>query len=83
MTKNATSVWKAARDYVGAPECPSNMSEPHWAALLCEGVCEVCRISVLSECSRHLPLDPPPTELWREKHHEARFLTPASGLRDL
>jgi hypothetical protein len=82
MTKTAISVWKAAREYARAPECPSNMSEPHWAALLCEDVCEVRTISVSSQCSRHLPLDPP-TELWREKRHEARFLTPASSLRNL
>ena len=57
------------------------MSEPHWAALLCEDVCEVSRITAFSVFSA-LTFGSP-TELWRKKYHEARFLTPASGLRDL
>jgi len=43
MTRNATSVWKASRERLGAPECPSNMSEPQWAVLLFGNVCQVRR----------------------------------------
>ena len=57
MMKNATSVWKAARERCGAPECPSTMSEPQWAILLFGNLCQVCKrygfvkgISILSLC---------------------------------
>ncbi|KIM37065.1 hypothetical protein M413DRAFT_448779 [Hebeloma cylindrosporum] len=42
MTRNATSVWKAARERLGAPECPSVMSEPQWAVLLFGNLCQCC-----------------------------------------
>ena len=41
MTRNATFVWKAARERFGAPECPMNMSEPQWAVLLFGNNCQV------------------------------------------
>jgi len=41
MMRNATSVWKAARERFGAPECPSNMNEPQWAVLLFGNLCQV------------------------------------------
>ena len=44
MMRGATSVWKAARERCGAPECPSNMSEPQWAVLLFGNLCQVCKI---------------------------------------
>jgi F-box domain len=57
MMRNATSVWKAARERCGAPECPSSMSEPQWAILLFGILCQVCKrcsflkgISVLTLC---------------------------------
>ncbi|KIM35789.1 hypothetical protein M413DRAFT_449606 [Hebeloma cylindrosporum] len=42
MTRNATSVWKGARERLGAPECPSAMSEPQWAVLLFGHLCQSC-----------------------------------------
>ncbi|CAA7263085.1 unnamed protein product [Cyclocybe aegerita] len=42
MTTNATTVWKTAREQVGAPDCPSYMSEPQWAVLLFGNVCQTC-----------------------------------------
>jgi hypothetical protein len=41
MTRSATTVWKAARNRLDAPECPSWMSEPAWAALLFGHICQV------------------------------------------
>ncbi|KAJ3502257.1 hypothetical protein NLJ89_g8968 [Agrocybe chaxingu] len=42
MTTNATMVWKTAREQVGAPDCPSYMSEPQWAVLLFGNICQTC-----------------------------------------
>ncbi|KIM35799.1 hypothetical protein M413DRAFT_326358 [Hebeloma cylindrosporum] len=42
MTRNSISVWRAARERIGGPECPSNMNEPQWAALLFGNVCQTC-----------------------------------------
>ena len=57
LTRNANSVWKAAREQCGAPECPPIMSEPQWAVLLFGNLCQVRKrysfvkgISVLSLC---------------------------------
>jgi hypothetical protein len=47
MTRSATTVWKAARDRIGAPECPSWMSEPAWAALLFGHLCQVKFVIIL------------------------------------
>ena len=41
MTRNATTVWKAARKRVGAPDCPPCLSEPQWAVLLFTNTCQV------------------------------------------
>ena len=41
LSRNATTVWRAVLDREGAPEYPSWMSEPAWAALLFEHVCQV------------------------------------------
>ncbi|KIM35798.1 hypothetical protein M413DRAFT_326355 [Hebeloma cylindrosporum] len=42
MTRNSISVWRAARERIGAPESPSNMNEPQWAAVLFGNVCQTC-----------------------------------------
>ncbi|KAF9534027.1 hypothetical protein CPB83DRAFT_902697 [Crepidotus variabilis] len=42
MTKHATTVWKAARESIGAPDCPPIISEPHWASLLLGHICQSC-----------------------------------------
>ncbi|KAF8066606.1 hypothetical protein FPV67DRAFT_1582098 [Lyophyllum atratum] len=42
MTRNATTVWKSARDNIGCPECPSDFSEPKWAVLMFGSNCESC-----------------------------------------
>ena len=80
MTRSTTSVWKASREQFGAPECPSNMSEPQWAVLLFGNVCQV-RIShdpsvsvVIALCS---------AELRHEKHTQGRLWPSASGLHQL
>ncbi|KDR76602.1 hypothetical protein GALMADRAFT_247009 [Galerina marginata CBS 339.88] len=38
----AVTVWKAARERRGAPEPPSDMTEPGWAALLFGNACQNC-----------------------------------------
>jgi len=48
MMKNAISVWKSARERFGAPELPSNMSEPQWAVLLFGNLCQVGKRSNFS-----------------------------------
>jgi len=40
----ARSVWRAALDKDGAPDCPSDWTEPRWAALLYDHHCQVCCI---------------------------------------
>ncbi|KAH8103278.1 hypothetical protein BXZ70DRAFT_1075980 [Cristinia sonorae] len=42
MSRNATTVWKAARESAQAPLCPSWVSEPAWAALLFGNTCQSC-----------------------------------------
>ncbi|KAH8091719.1 hypothetical protein BXZ70DRAFT_952980 [Cristinia sonorae] len=42
LARNATTVWKTARQRFLAPPCPSWMSEPAWTALLFENVCQSC-----------------------------------------
>ena len=54
MKRNATSVWKAARERFGAPECPSTMSEPQWAVFLFGNLCQVCKRYILVKASQHL-----------------------------
>ncbi|CAA7263078.1 unnamed protein product [Cyclocybe aegerita] len=44
MSKNATMVWKSAREQFGAPECPSYLNEPQWAALLFATSCQSCGV---------------------------------------
>ncbi|KAF8878928.1 hypothetical protein BD779DRAFT_1553098 [Infundibulicybe gibba] len=40
---NTSSIWKAARSSVGAPECSPGFSEPRWASLLFgRPICEQC-----------------------------------------
>ncbi|KDR69738.1 hypothetical protein GALMADRAFT_145149 [Galerina marginata CBS 339.88] len=41
-SRNATTVWKAARGRLGVPEPPSDMLEAAWAALLFGNVCQHC-----------------------------------------
>ncbi|KIM35772.1 hypothetical protein M413DRAFT_449599 [Hebeloma cylindrosporum] len=41
-TGNGISIWKAARKRLGWPECPPNMSEHQWAALLFGNTCQSC-----------------------------------------
>ncbi|KAF9534026.1 hypothetical protein CPB83DRAFT_844980 [Crepidotus variabilis] len=42
MSRQATTVWKTAREGIGAPACPSLVSEPHWATLLSGHICQTC-----------------------------------------
>ena len=81
MTKNATSIWKASRERLGAPDCPLNMSEPQWAVLLFGKVCQVRRfhgfVAIIALGMNN------PIELRRERSSQARLWPPASGLYEL
>ena len=33
MSKNSASIWKEARNAIGCPECPQDLSEPQYADL--------------------------------------------------
>jgi hypothetical protein len=42
LAPNATTIWKHARESIGAPECFEDFSEPQWAGLLFGGTqCQV------------------------------------------
>ena len=43
LTRNATTVWKAAREREDAPDCPPFLSEPQWAVLLFGYLCQVSK----------------------------------------
>ncbi|KAF8953642.1 hypothetical protein BDZ97DRAFT_2082542 [Flammula alnicola] len=42
MSRGATTVWKAARERLGAPDCPSDLNEVRWAILLFGNTCQNC-----------------------------------------
>ena len=50
MTKNASQVWKSARDNLRLPPCPSDLSEPQYADLLFEKGCYVSRYMRFDFC---------------------------------
>ena len=51
MARNATTIWKSARERVRAPDCPVWMSEPVWANLLFGHTCQVCLNLTLGDFS--------------------------------
>ena len=55
MMRNASFVWKAARERFGAPECPSNVSEPQWTVLLFGNHCQVRKRSSFFMALQYLP----------------------------
>jgi len=55
MMKISIFVWKAARERIGAPECPSNMSEPQWAVLLFGNLCQVGKKNPVFTVAQYLP----------------------------
>lgn len=49
MSRKSETTWKAAREKIGGPECPPDLSEPFWADLLFGGMkCQVGNEIVLS-----------------------------------
>lgn len=55
MRRSALSVWKYALGNVeGLPDCPSDLAEPQWAALVFDTLCHVCNIHVSTKPSTHL-----------------------------
>jgi hypothetical protein len=46
MSKNSKHIWRAARSNTDLPECPDNLSEPMYAALVYENICQVCLIKL-------------------------------------
>lgn len=41
LSRAATTIWKSARERCEVPECPNDMTESRWAALLFGNSCEV------------------------------------------
>ncbi len=82
MTRNAISVWKATRERVGIPECPSWMSEPAWAVLLFGNVCQVCRLAsfapiCLIDVQNFLLV------LWRKEYSKGGFSFDEKSVREM
>jgi len=80
MTRSATFVWKAARERLEAPECPMNMSEPQWAALLLGTLVGFENLGFVTTGASPLTF---PAELRCKKRTQARVLPFASGLHHL
>ncbi|KAH8115068.1 hypothetical protein DFH11DRAFT_143824 [Phellopilus nigrolimitatus] len=42
MTKDSKSIWRAAEDSVGLPECPLDLSSPQYASFIFDAFCTHC-----------------------------------------
>ena len=71
VSKNtANHIWITARWMIGIPECPPNLSEPQYAALVFEHTCFVSNY-----VSQLLDLLPLIIGLWRQPSDEVQFST--------
>lgn len=42
MSKRSAPIWRAARDNLSLPSCPTDLNEPQYAKLLFDTDCHVC-----------------------------------------
>ena len=80
LSRNATTVWKAALSREDVPECPSWMTEPAWASLLFEPVCQV---SPNHYRRRYYLLILVRLVLWHQECTRSRLSPGKEGLSDL
>ncbi|KAH8108769.1 hypothetical protein DFH11DRAFT_1631209 [Phellopilus nigrolimitatus] len=74
MSKNSKPIWRAARESVELPECPTDLSEPKYADLIyCKGcyMCDTPRAQTL-----HFPL-----RLRLCKHCSEKYIVPRHRIR--